>query len=151
MPPELSSTPKTNSSPLSSESAPAVSAIAEAFAEVKSSPGPTTASVSFANLKEGDIVKSPFKVVMQVEGMEVRPAGKEFPKSGHHHIIVDGGPVAENGVVPADEKHLHFGKGQTETELTLEKGEHTLTLQFADYAHRSYGPDLSKTIKIRVE
>ena len=45
---------------------------------------------------------------------------------------------------------LHFGKGQTETDVPLTPGPHTLTLQFADGAHLSYGPTLSSTIKIQV-
>jgi Domain of unknown function (DUF4399) len=112
---------------------------------------PGQAAVSFGNLQDGDTVKSPVKVVMVVEGMEVKPAGTEAPNSGHHHIIIDGEPVPEGQGVPADDNHIHFGKGQTETEVTLEPGEHTLTLQFADYAHRSYGPAMSNTIKITVE
>ena len=41
--------------------------------------------------------------------------------------------------MPADEKNIYFGKGQTNFEITLEPGEHTLTLQFADGFHQSYG------------
>ncbi|MBP6707250.1 MAG: DUF4399 domain-containing protein, partial [Achromobacter sp.] len=40
---------------------------------------------------------------------------------------------------------------QTETELKLAPGKHTLTMQFADGAHRSYGPDLSSTISVTVK
>jgi hypothetical protein len=58
--------------------------------------------------------------------------------------------MPEGQAIPADDMHLHFGKGQTETEVTLKPGEHKLTLQFADGAHRSYGPKMSKTIKITV-
>jgi hypothetical protein len=54
-------------------------------------------------------------------------------------------------VVGADATHIHFGKGQEETELELEPGEYTLTLQFADGFHRSYGEKMSTTIKITVE
>ena len=54
-------------------------------------------------------------------------------------------------MVPADATHLHFGKGQTETMLKLTPGKHTLTLQFADGAHQSYGPDLSSTITVEVK
>lgn len=107
--------------------------------------------VSFMNIEEGDVVSSPVEVIMEVEGMEVMPAGKEAPNSGHHHIIIDGEPVPKDQVVPADDKHIHFGDGATETTVELPPGEHTLTLQFADYAHRSYGPEMSKTVKIIVE
>ena len=60
--------------------------------------------------------------------------------TGHHHLIVDGKAVPKGSVVPADATHMHFGKGQTETTLKLPPGKHTLTLQFADGAHQSYGP-----------
>lgn len=112
---------------------------------------PEGAKVSFKMLKDGDKVSSPVAVAMMVEGMEVKPAGDTTPASGHHHIIVDGQPVPKGEAVPSDEKHIHFGQGQTETEVELPPGEHTLTLQFADFAHRSYGPDLSATVKITVE
>lgn len=109
------------------------------------------AKVYFSNLKDGDKVSSPVKVEMGVEGMTVHPAGEIIEGTGHHHIIIDGSPVASEAVVPADEKHIHFGGGQTQTEVELTPGAHTLTLQFADGLHRSYGDQMSATISITVE
>lgn len=108
--------------------------------------------ISFGNLKDGDKVKSPFKVVMKAQNIKVRPAGEdaEDKASGHHHLIIDGGAIPAGQPVPADDKHIHFGKGQTETEVSLPVGKHTLTLQFADGAHRSYGAAQSQTIQIEV-
>ncbi|MBB5465689.1 hypothetical protein HDG32_001793 [Paraburkholderia sp. CI2] len=71
--------------------------------------------------------------------------------TGHHHLLIDGKPLPKGEVVPATDKSLHFGKGQTETDLTLPPGDHTLTLQFGDGAHRSYGPEMSKTITVHVK
>src|SRR5437868_2045287 len=101
------------------------------------------AKVSFENLKDGDTVTSPFTVKMSVEGMKVEPAGTDINSktAGHHHLIVDGGPLKKGEVIPVDATHLHFGKGQVTTELSLSPGEHTLTLQFADGTHRSFGPE----------
>jgi hypothetical protein len=109
-------------------------------------------SVEFLSIKENQTFKSPFKIKMKVNGLKVRPAGEDVQdkKSGHHHIIINRGPIPEGQVIPADEKHIHFGKGQTEAELTLPPGDYSLTLQFANGAHISYGPELSKTIKIKV-
>ena len=56
-----------------------------------------------------------------------------------------------NEVIPADDKHLHFGKGQTETMVKLPPGKHTLMLQFADGAHKSYGPGMSAKIEVTVK
>jgi hypothetical protein len=109
--------------------------------------------VAFVSPKEGDVVKAKFKAKFSVEGMKVKAAGAMDVGSGHHHVIVDGGPIPKGQVVPKDDKNLHFGKGETEAWIDLSKvkqGDHTLTLQFADGAHKSYGPELSQTINITV-
>ena len=109
--------------------------------------------VFFAEPAEGAKVKSPFMVKFGVEGYGIAPAGGD-PKdhtTGHHHVVVDGKPIPTGVVVPKDETHIHYGKGQTEAELTLSPGKHTLTLQLADAAHRSYGAEVSATINVEVE
>ena len=108
-------------------------------------------SVDFAEPKNGATVTSPVKVKMLVSGMKAIPAGDMTANTGHHHLIVNGGPIKEGESVPFDDTHLHFGKGQTETDLTLAPGKYTLTLQFANGAHQSYGSPMSKTIEITVK
>ncbi|QCP48657.1 DUF4399 domain-containing protein [Trinickia violacea] len=107
--------------------------------------------VFFVAPKDGATVTSPVHIVFGVEGMTVAPAGTITEGTGHHHLIIDGGPVPQGTVVPADETHIHYGKGQTETDVTLPPGDHTLTMQFADGAHRSYGPQMSQTITVHVK
>ena len=107
--------------------------------------------VFFGNLIDGQKVKSPFKVQMLVSGKTLAPAGEIKPGTGHHHIIVDGGPIDEGKIILADEKHIHFGKGQSEAELTLPPGKHTLTLQLADGMHLSYGKAWSATVNVEVQ
>ncbi len=107
--------------------------------------------VYFENLEDGQEVGTSVLVKMGVSGMEIKPAGEVEKGFGHHHIIIDGSPVALGKMVPADKTHIHFGKGQTETTLELTPGEHTLTLQFANGVHQSYGPDWSKTITVTVK
>jgi hypothetical protein len=107
--------------------------------------------VYFIEPTDGTTVTSPFKVRMGVEGMLVEKAGQLIDGTGHHHLIINGKPVEPGSVVPADEQHIHFGDGQTETEIELPKGKHTLTLQFADGAHRSYGPHMTQTITVEVQ
>ena len=109
------------------------------------------AGVHFVAPADGATVPQEFTVKMGVDGMSVHPAGEINEGTGHHHVVVDGGPIDAGQPVPADATHLHFGKGQTETTLKLAPGKHTLTLQFADGQHRSYGPDLSQTITVNVE
>lgn len=107
--------------------------------------------VFFENLKDGQQVTSPVHVKMGITGKKVGPAGEVIEGVGHHHIIIDGTFVKKGDIVPADDKHLHFGKGQLETDVTLTPGKHTLTLQLADGAHRSYGKPWSKTIAVEVK
>ena len=112
---------------------------------------PATNGVKIIEPANGAKVTSKFKVKMEVEGYTIGPVGDLAKGKGHHHLIVDGGPLAEGTVVPTDKTHIHFGKGQTETELELPPGKHKLTLQFADGAHRSYGPAMSETIEVTVK
>ncbi|MBL4687129.1 MAG: DUF4399 domain-containing protein [Nannocystaceae bacterium] len=111
-----------------------------------------TGKVFFVSPKDGATVPTKFKVEMGVEGKTVKPAGatERDPLFGHHHILIDGSPIADLTVVPKNEKHLHYGDGSTDTILLLTPGAHTLTLQFADGSHRSYGPDWATTIKVTV-
>nr|WP_202414337.1 DUF4399 domain-containing protein [Duganella flavida] len=108
-------------------------------------------SVSFVEPANGATVSSPFKVKFAVSGMDVKPAGDMTANTGHHHLLVNATPIKAGEVIPADEKHIHFGKGQTETELTLPPGNYTLTMQFANGLHQAYGPGMNKEIKITVK
>jgi hypothetical protein len=107
--------------------------------------------VAFVEPKDGATVKPTFHMMFSVEGLKVLPAGEIVPGSGHFHVIVDEGPTPEGTVVGTDDKHIHYGKGQMEADLKLAPGSHKLTLQFADGAHRSYGPKLSQTITVQVK
>ncbi len=111
-------------------------------------PGP---SVSLLEPADGAVVSSPFKVRFGVVGMAVAPAGDIVANSGHHHLVINGGPVPSGESVPFSPTSLHFGKGQTETEVTLAPGTYTLTAQFANGAHQSYGAAMSRTIKVTVK
>jgi len=106
--------------------------------------------VFFAEPNDGAEIKGPVKVVMGLEGMKIQPAGDVVEGTGHHHLIINKGSISAGQVIPTDDDHKHFGKGQTETELELAPGEYKLTLQFADGLHRSYGETLSSTINIKV-
>jgi hypothetical protein len=113
---------------------------------------PAGAKVYFKNLKNGQTVKSPFKVEMAVDGMKVDTAGPVVAGSGHFHILVDvGDSIASGQMIVKDSTHLHYGKAQTSTELTLSPGKHTLALEFADGLHRSYGGQMASTVSVTVK
>ncbi|MFC5430446.1 DUF4399 domain-containing protein [Paraburkholderia denitrificans] len=107
--------------------------------------------VYFVTPKDGATVSNPVHVKFDVDGMTVAPAGTTTPSTGHHHLLIDSGPLPQGQVVPVNDKSLHYGKGQTEADITLPPGDHTLTAQFADGAHHSYGPQWSQTITVHVK
>lgn len=113
---------------------------------------PEGARVFFITPEDGAVVSGPVEVEFGVEGMEVVPAGQAAPHSGHHHVLVDTGLPALELPIPADAHHIHFGDGRSSTELTLEPGEHTLQLLFADHLHIPHDPPVySEPITITVE
>lgn len=123
-------------------------------AAVAQSPSMDGAKVYFVNIKDGDKVKSPFKVVFGLSGMGVAPAGVDQKNTGHHHLIidevVDGEELEEN--IPKDEQHRHFGGGQTEAMIELPAGRHTLQLVLGDKDHIPHvAPVKSDVITITVE
>lgn len=115
------------------------------------SSGESALSVELVQPEDGATVSQAVNVVMAAHGMNVHKAGELIKGTGHHHLIVDGAFVPKGEVVAKDETHKHFGKGQTETTLHLTPGDHTLTLQFADGHHQSYGKEMSQTIKVHVK
>src|SRR3984893_13750997 len=109
----------------------------------------------FVNLKNGDTVTSPFKVVFGLSpNMGVAPSGVEKPNVGHHHLLVDKTLTSEEMTQPimVDEQHIHFGKGQTETTVTLPPGKHTLQLMLGDWTHIPFKPPVqSEAITVTVK
>jgi hypothetical protein len=117
-------------------------------------PAATGAEVYFIAPRDGQKIHGPVTVRFGLKGMGVAPAGIKFENTGHHHLLVDTdlSEIKLDAPLPATDKILHFGKGQTETTLTLTPGKHTLELLFADYQHMSFDPPLhSKKITITVD
>ncbi len=85
---------------------------------------------------DGANLKSPIKVVFGIENMAIVPAGQNQPNSGHHHLLVDLSELPALDVpLPANDNVIHFGKGQTETTIELEPGDHSLQLLLGNYLH----------------
>ena len=115
---------------------------------------PAEASVYFISPRNGEKIHGPVTVRFGLKGMGIAPAGVKFDNTGHHHLLVDTdvNELKLDASLPSTDKILHFGKGQTETTLTLPAGKHTLELLFADYQHLSFDPPLiSKKITITVD
>ena len=105
------------------------------------SPSPDGATVEFRNIEDGDVLPLTFVVKFKISGMGIAPAGSNIDNTGHHHLLINVDELpAMDHPLPATDQIRHFGKGQTETELTLPAGEHSLQLLFADYLHTPHDP-----------
>ena len=123
----------------------------QAYSSVAQSIAPTEAKVYIISPKDGDTVAETFTITFGLNNMGVSPAGLEKKHTGHHHLLID------NKELPALDKPLggdvkRFGGGQTQTTLTLPKGQHTLQLILGDHRHVPHSPAVvSKKITITVE
>jgi hypothetical protein len=124
------------------------------FADASSMPqsvSPATANVYIISPADGAIVQGTFTVTFGLKDMGVSPAGLEKKNTGHHHLLID------KTALPAFDMPMggdvqHFGGGQTQTTLTLPKGQHTLQLILGDHHHIPHKPAVvSKKITITVE
>lgn len=132
-----------------------LSSLAFGFAYMNQIPrkkAPEGAQVYIISPKDGDTVTSPVTVSFGLKGMGVSPAGLKKKHTGHHHVLIDTGLPNLGLPVPADKNHIHFGGGQTQTELDLSRGTHTLQLLLADEIHVPHDPAIkSKQITITVK
>ena len=113
---------------------------------------PADAKVYFLAPANGANVSNPVKVVFGLAGMGIAPAGSQIEATGHHHLLIDEPKVDLSVPLPASEQVIHYGKGQTETTLTLKPGKHTLQLVLGDWKHQPFNPTLaSEKITITVK
>jgi hypothetical protein len=114
-------------------------------------PAPEGSAVYIVSPAHGELVTSPVKVVFGLTGMGVAPAGVDKANTGHHHLLIDTDLPDLTLPIPADDRHRHFGGGQTEVVLELAPGKHTLQLLLADFAHTPHNPAVvSQRITISV-
>jgi hypothetical protein len=108
---------------------------------------PPNASVYIISPKDGDTVTNPFKVQFGLSGMGVAPAGVDKPNTGHHHLLIDvNEPLDSSEPIPQDKVHLHFGAGQTESDIELLPGKHTLQLVLGDWSHIPFTPPIVSAV-----
>jgi hypothetical protein len=131
--------------------AAAVSLPLAAAAQMDRTPAPDGASVYIITPSDGERVTSPVTVRFGATNVGVAPSGVDHDNTGHHHLLVDTGLPNLNSPIPADDNHIHFGGGQTQTRVDLEPGEHTLQLLMGDARHVPHDPAIaSEPITITV-
>jgi hypothetical protein len=122
---------------------------ADAATEVTRTPAPEGAEVYFIEPTDGATVPTTFTVKFGLRNMGVAPAGTDTAATGHHHLLID------SDLPPFDQPMggdiMHFGGGQTETEVSLEPGEHSLRLIVGDKNHVPHDPPVySEEITVSV-
>lgn len=128
-----------------------LSLAASVAADSGRTPAPEGAKVYIITPEDGATVPRTFVVRFGLSGMGIAPAGADLPKTGHHHLLVD-----VDSLPPLDQPIsadiLHFGGGQTETQLTLPPGDHSLQMLLGDKNHIPHDPPIvSERITITVE
>jgi hypothetical protein len=109
------------------------------------------AELYFVSPVDGAVVTNPVTIRFGLKNMGVAPAGIKMENTGHHHLLIDTALSVLTRPIPKGEQHRHFGKGQTETELTLSPGQHTLQLLLGDFSHIPHEPPvISRKITITV-
>jgi len=127
-------------------------ALLSAAGAAAATPSPAGAKVYIISPTDGATVTSPVTVRFGLSGMGVAPAGAYQSNTGHHHLLIDVDKLPPlDQPIPKDDKHRHFGGGQTETTLDLPPGKHTLQLILGDHQHMPHAPSLtSEKITITV-
>jgi hypothetical protein len=114
-------------------------------------PSPAGATVYFIDIKDGATIGQKTTVHFGLRGMGIAPAGADKANSGHHHLLIDAETPPLDEPIPSDPNHMHFGAGQTEVELELSPGPHTLQLLLGDKNHIPHSPPvMSERIHVTV-
>lgn len=102
---------------------------------------------------DGEIIPGgDFVVLFGLHGMGAAPAGVEKAHTGHHHLLIDTDLPPLDKPIPSDDNYVHFGRGQTEYQITLPKGTHTLQLLLGDAKHVPHTPPvMSEKITVQVQ
>lgn len=133
--------------PAAAPPAAAPAAPAAPAAGLPRKPAPAGAEAYIVEPADGASVSNPVRVVFGLKGFGVAPAGVDRNDAGHHHLLVDAPLPANLGLpLPNDEQHRHFGGGQTEAELTLPPGRHTLQMVLGDHLHVPHDPPIASSV-----
>ena len=116
------------------------------------SSAPENARAYIIEPSDGETLPETFTVKFGLSEMELAPAGTDKANTGHHHLLIDRPEFELTASLPSTDRIRHFGKAQTETELTLPPGEHTLQLILGNYAHVPHDkPVMSEQITVTVK
>jgi len=111
------------------------------------------ASVRIVEPLDGTEVSSPVRLRFEARRIPVAPVGINKHRAGHFILLIDHAhPDSEwEHVIAMDAQHLHFVEGESEAEIELPPGQHTLQVLLADEEHVAWDAQLvSDRIRIVV-
>ncbi|MCS5636227.1 MAG: DUF4399 domain-containing protein [Myxococcota bacterium] len=127
-------------------------ATAWADGDLERKAAPPGAAVYLISPAEGARLTGPVTLRFGLRGMGVAPAGVDKSGTGHHHLLIDTELPPLGFPIPNDAQHRHYGGGQTEVDLDLPPGEHSLQLILGDDRHVPHDPPIiSEKVLILVE
>jgi Domain of unknown function (DUF4399) len=103
-------------------------------------PSPPGAKAEFLDLKDGAVIGPKTTIHFGLHGMGSRRPERRNPTPDTFISFFDRDLPPLDKPIPNDENDLHFGAGQTEVELTLPSGPHTLQLLMGDADHIPHTP-----------
>ena len=98
---------------------------------------------------EGAAVEGPdLRVILDIGGMQIRPAGDMTPNSGHHHLYLDHDLTDPTQPIPAiPGQVIHMGDGSSEFVFEgVAPGEHRLIAVVGDLVHMPLQPWVVDTV-----
>jgi hypothetical protein len=110
---------------------------------------PGGAELYFVDLKDGATIPTRVVIRFGLRGMGIAPAAEDRENTGHHHLLIDAELPSLDQPILNDANHLHFDAGETEAEITLAPGTHTLQLLLGDKDHIAHNPPVM-SLRIRV-
>jgi hypothetical protein len=107
-------------------------------------------SLRITKPNNGDELKSPIEVCMEVKNLELEPAKMGINEGkGHHHILFSSLP-ADLSKPLGKKKVVHMGSGVSCHTFKLSPGKHSLLALFAYGNHVPYDPPVSDKILITI-
>ena len=107
---------------------------------------PKGAKAYIISPKDGKTVGKKFTVRFGLKGMGIAPAAIDKENTGHHHLLIDVDKLPNLDLpLVATDSIRHFGGGQTEVQLELPPGKHTLQLVLGDWIHLAHAPPVLST------
>lgn len=110
-------------------------------------------TVTILEPSDGATVDGPdLRVVLEIGGLEIRPAGDMTPHSGHHHIYLDHDLTDPTEPIPAiPGQVIHMGDGSSEYLFEgVEPGEHRIIAVVGDHIHMPIQPWVVDTVFVTV-